>query len=254
MHWLRQSSDDPAVGGQSRRRELLVAVLQVVAALLALVPYFSPWAARHRNYALLVVVGIIGWIAKPRLKAWIGRVSSRRRDRLLVAENIGSLRKLVERFAVFTSNNDTRSLIQIVRSAYSQNMPAVEQIIAGDYIGSWLYCYREQLGFPINSLERFLHQSREFSHIVQAFNSYYVLPAQRKLAATAQLSEDNIARLEEFREEYIAFLRDVEPWAQGIANYLRAGGVTDQHTLWALAPTNYFERPKSFRRITPLNA
>jgi hypothetical protein len=98
--------------------------LQVAAALLALVPYFSPWAAKHRNYALLVVVVVIGWIAKPRLEAWIKRRRYLRHDQHFVTENAAMLRRLVERFAIFTSNHDTRSLIQILRSAYSQNMVA----------------------------------------------------------------------------------------------------------------------------------
>jgi hypothetical protein len=238
----------------SRGRELLIAVLQVAAALLALVPYFSPWAARHRNYALLVVVVVIGWIAKPRLEAWIKRRRYLRRDQQFTAENAARLRNLVERLAIFT-NHDTRSLIQILRSAYSQNMLAVERIISGDYIGNWFYCYQEQLRFPGMTLEHFLSQCREFSHILQAFNTYYVLHAQRKLAATTPLSEDNIARLEEFREEYNAFLRDVEPWAQGIASYLQQSkGVRDHSTLWGLAPTNSFERPKSFRQTKPVGA
>lgn len=108
----------------SRRHELLIAILQVAAALLALVPYFSPWAAKHRNYALLVVVVVIGWIAKPRLEAWIKRRRYLRHDQHFVTENAAMLRRLVERFAIFTSNHDTRSLIQILRSAYSQNMVA----------------------------------------------------------------------------------------------------------------------------------
>jgi hypothetical protein len=50
-------------------------------------------------------------------------------------------------------------------------------------------------------------------------------------------------------------LRDVEPWAQGIANYLQqTKGVTDHANLWGLAPTTSFERSKSFRQTKPAGA
>ena len=249
MHFSDLNAEDPPAVTPSQRHELRVAILQVTAALLAIVPFFWPWAARHRIYAALVVVLVVGWIAKPRVVGWAQQRRYNRRDRQFVADNRNDLGRLVQRFAVFVSNHDNRSLIQILRSGYSQNMSAVEQIISADYIESWLYCYREHLrSARASSLEQFLSQCREFSHIVQAFNSYYALPAQRKLAVATPLSDDIVSRLEEFREEYCAFLREIEPWAQGIANYLQSKGVMDQSALWGLAPTIHFERPKSFRQ------
>jgi hypothetical protein len=96
---------------------------------------------------------------------------------------------------------------------------------------------------------KFLAGSRELANIVQQFNSYYVLRAQRQLAvAPTPLPEQNVAELEGFREEYAAFLRDFELWAKGIATYLQSLGGAEHPTLWQLAPTSYFESAKPFSR------
>lgn len=255
---------DPNSGGSPvappRRHELAIETLKFLTPALGLALFLVglnskyPWLSKPWVLNSLIALGVLVlvWFAKPRFGVWARRTRDRKRDQLFIAENAASLRRLVERFAVFTSNHDTRSLIQIIRSAYSQNMAVVEQIITSDYIGSWFYCYREQLGFPAKALDKFLSQCREFSHVVQAFNTHYVLHAQRKLAVAKPLSDDSIAQLDEFREEYNAFLRDAELWAQGIANYLQSGGVTDHPTLWRLAPTNHFDRVRSFGRAKPV--
>ena len=198
---------------------------------------------------------ILAWFAQPRLSAWLRKIGAKKRDRQFIAANDVRLREFVEQFAEFISNNNTRSLVYIIRAAYSQNMTAVEQVIAGDYIGSWFQAYREQLAFPTKALPQFFARCREFSNMVQQFNSYYVLRAQRQLAAAATpLPEYNIAELEGFREEYNAFLRSLEPWAKGIANHLQSTGINDEPTLWRLGPTSYFERVKSFVRPKPVGA
>jgi phage host-nuclease inhibitor protein Gam len=128
-------------------------------------------------------------------------------------------------------------------------MQAVEQIIVGDYIGSWLDCYREQLAFPVKSLPQFLSQCRQFGSIVAEFNRN-VHRAQREHATKTPLHEHYIAQLEEFRDEYAAFLRAVESWAKGILNYLASRGATEHPTLWRLAPVNSVERVKPFASKT----
>jgi hypothetical protein len=192
---------------------------------------------------------IVAWFARPRLSAWLTKHRQKKRDRLFIAANDARLREFAEQFGQFISNNNTRSLIYIVRSGFSQNTGAVEQILAGDYIGSWFHAYLEHLAFATTDLSQFLARCREFSNIVQQFNSYYVLRAQRQLAAAVTpISEQGVAELEGFREEYNAFLRDLEAWAKGICNYLTSVGVADQPTQWRLGPASYFERAKSFNR------
>jgi len=242
-----------------RRHELAVEILKFLTPALGLALFLAglngkyPWLSRPWVLDALVALGVLVliWFAKPRLVVWLQQIRTGKRNQRFIAENDVRLRELVETFAVFTSINNARSLINIVRSAYSQNMQAVEQIIVADYIGSWLYCYSEQLTFPAKSLDQLLSKCREFSHIVQAFNTNYAIRAQKQLAVAKPLGEDSIVQLDEFREEYIAFLRAYETWAKGIANYVQVGGVTDHSALWRLAPTNHFERPKSFRQTKP---
>jgi hypothetical protein len=254
---LEEGFDEPEMIeqpiGAAPRREILIAILQVAAALLAIVPFFWPWAGNHRIYAIVVVVIVFGWIAKPRLQAWIKRNANRRRDGQFIAANDARLREFVQQFAEFIADNNARSLVYIVRTACSQNMTAVEQILTGDYIGHWFFSYREQLAFPAQAIAQFLARCREFTNIVQQFNSHYALRAQRLFTApAAPLSEHTLDELEGFREEYNAFLRSLEPWAKGIAGYLQSLGVTDTPSQWRLAPTTYFERPKSFKKSQPV--
>ena len=136
----------------------------------------------------------------------------------------------------------------IVRSACSQNATEVEKILAGDYIGNWFFSFREQLMFLTQSLEQFLARCREFTNLVQQFNSSYALRSQRLFTSAATpLPEHVLDELEGFREDYNAFLRNVEPWAKGIAGYLQSIGVPDTPTQWRLAPVTYFDKPKSFK-------
>lgn len=259
MQFIDPSSEEqPAV--HPRRNEFLVEILKVLTPALGLLLFLLglnakyPWLSKPWITDTLVVLGIliVAWFAKPRFSTWLQKIGRRKRDQQFVATNDARLQEFVEQFAEFISNNNTRSLIYIVRSGFSQNMMAVEQILAGDYIGSWFHAYREQLAFSTKSLPQFLARCREFGNIVQQFNSYYVLRAQRQLAVAATpLPEHNVAELEGFREEYNAFLRDVEPWAKGIANYLQSLGVAEQPAQWRLAPTSYFERAKSFSRTKP---
>jgi hypothetical protein len=239
-----------------RRHELTVEILKLLTPALGLILFVAglsskyPWLSKPYMLNALIALGVLVliWFAKPRLTFWLRRIQDSKREQRFIAENDVRLRELVEQFAVFTSNSDNRSLICTLRSIYSQNMQLVEQIIVGDYLGSWLNCYREQLTFSGASLRQFLSQSRAFGCIVQEFNRNYILRAQRELAAKSPLAEDSIAKLEEFREEYTAFLRAVESWAKGISSYLQAGGMTDNPSLWRLAPINSFERAKSFAR------
>jgi len=259
VRFFDPSSEELPAALPPRRRELFVETLKFLTALVALAgalvalhgkyPSLSPWI-----FDSIVGTGLLiaTWVVTPRVAAWARRIQKRARIRRFIATNDVRLRELLAQFAIFTSSSDSRSLMCILRSACSQNQQAIEQIVAGDYIGSWLDCFRQQLGSPAGSLASFLQQCREFSSIVQAFNTNYVLRAQRQLALVPALPEYNLEQLDQFREEYNAFLRDIEPWAKSIGNYLEsAAGIADQPILWRTAPTSYFERVPSFRKTKP---
>ncbi len=257
MRFIDPNSDEQPAAAPTGRRELVVEILKLLTPTLSLVVLLlglnakyawlsKPWVL---DGLILSAAVILVWFAQPRLSAWRHMRSQRKRERQFVTTNDTRLRELADQFAEFISTNNTRSFLSILRSGFSQNMTAVEQVLAGDYIGAWFHAYREQLTFPTNGLRQFLARCREFGNIVQQFNTDYVLRAQRQLAAaTPPIPEHSIAELESFRDDYNAFLRDVESWAKGIHTYLQSCGVTDHPALWQLAPTPYFERAKSFQK------
>lgn len=154
------------------------------------------------------------------------------------------MRELLQRFDRFTSHNDGRALIPILRSVHAVQL---QQTVPSDYIGDWLHCYREQLNAARKTIYPFLARCREFTNIIASFNRFYVLQAQSALAQSRQLDEHFIDQLEEFREEFSAYLRDVEQWANSVRTWAepRLGHLQN---FWQLMPTANFERVKTFRR------
>jgi hypothetical protein len=74
---------------------------------------------------------------------------------------------------------------------------------------------------------------------------------QRHFAVDASFSEDHIAQLEQFREEFAALLRDIELWATGVSRYLQSVAATNNVNVSGIAPITYFVRAKSFRQVAP---
>jgi len=129
------------------------------------------------------------------------------------------LREFVEQFRRVSSRITTRGRLRyIVRSACSQNANGGrDDFSPEDYIGNWFFSFREQLMFPTESLEQFLARCREFTNLVQTvqFRSY-ALPEVRdcSLLPATPPPEHVLNELEGFREDYNAFLRNLEPWAK----------------------------------------
>jgi hypothetical protein len=249
------SNDDQPTVAPAQRHDLAIKILSFLTPALGLLllllgstAKFS-WLTQPWVRDCLIALGVVTvfWFAWPRFSLWLRKYKQKRRDQRFIYDNELRLREFVERFAEFISNDNTQSLIYIVRAAYSQNVTAVEQVFQVGYIGSWFQCFREQLSFRTDVLAPFLARCREFTSIVQQFNTYYVQRAHAHLG-TAQLPDHSVEELEAFREEYNAFLRDLSPWSKAVANYLQSEGVADQPTLWQLAPTSYFEKAKSFGR------
>lgn len=252
---------DPNSEGQyvapSRRRELVIEVLKILTPALGLLLFLLglnskyAWLSTPWIRATLAALGIltVAWFAKPRFTMWLKKLVQKKRQMEFVATAGAELHKLAQQFGEFISDNDSRSFICTIRSGFSQNMTAVEQVLAGDYIASWFYAYREELSYAPTGVPQLLARCREFGNMVQQFNSYYVLRAQKHLAAAATpLPEHSIAALEQFREEYNAFLRELESWMKGNASYIQSLGVTTHAAIWQLAPTVYYERAKPFSR------
>src|SRR5207248_2940143 len=137
-------------------------------------------------------------------------------------------------------------LFHILRSAASNNLSTAWRLMACDYVGTWLACYKSQLQTPARDIGEFMRRSAEFSSIVNRFNLDYALRAQRELADLSELPKRYVEELEKFREEYAAFVRDVESWAEVVNNYSRQ---RFQPREWMKMLINsHFERVASFRR------
>jgi len=248
----------PEAGAPSpdeKRRVSLDVLLQFVAAVITLVPTFLGLKNKHPLLSYLaIVLGVVVllWIAKPRAMALVQRVRQRFADRRFAKGQELQLRGLVERFCRrFAGSEDARSFMPIFRSAMVGKIEianVVGRIIASDYIGSWLACFRQQLKLPAASVDVLVSRCQEFSTIVNSFNRDYVLRAQKELGMVAPLSDHYLDQLEEFREEFAAYLRDLEQWVNAFS--AQAQGRTGESRYWGIAPTCVFERAKTFRRPT----
>jgi hypothetical protein len=261
MHFIDSDEGELDIPAPSRRRELSVEILKLLTASLAFVAAVTglvgkyPWMSKPQVLDGAIVLGVLvlGWFVKPRYVEWMHRIERRKREQQFIESNDSRLREFMEQFGEFVSDNNAKSLRCILRSACSQNMTEVEKILGGDYLGHWFFCFREQLIFPVQSLGQFLGRCREFTNIVQQFNFSYAQRAQKLFtSATQPLPEHVVDELEGFREDYNAFLRSLEPWAKGVRAYLQSTGISDTSTQWRLAPLDYFDKPKSFRRSQPV--
>ena len=252
MHYLYPHLEETATSPEppsSKAKEAIKFWTPLVALLISLVGLMLSHPGLSRP-----VWGIIGVLSAIGLVWFGGRAFSRYRQRVKEREEVErfltatdtKLKELMHQFAEFISTSNTKALLYIVRSAYSQNATTIEQIITGDYIGAWFHSYQEELSFPTKDFHHFLARCRTFGNIVQQFNTYYVQHIQKQLSTRPPLNEQALADLETFREEYNAFLRATKIWATGIWNYLQARGVTSHPSLWQLAPTIYYEPAKPF--------
>jgi hypothetical protein len=252
MIHLQNPDEAPPV--PPRRRDLSIEILRLVSAtitlavaILGMVGKF-PSLAKPWIWNVLVGAAVLFllWLVKPRLSGWRSAIEERKRERQFIKNHDERLRELVDRFGQFISDNNTQSLLYLIRNGYP-HMTGLEEVLTTDFIGSWFHSYREQLASQTEALHPFLARCREFGNLVQQFNSHYVLRTEKLLAVrTISQPDEVIGQLEAFREEYNDFLRNVERWAKGINSYLQSLGITSHPALWNLAPTTFYAKPKSF--------
>jgi hypothetical protein len=225
-------------------------LVKLAAALISTGQIFYGWMNRNPlNGKIFMGIGaiILLWIVRPYVFGVFRALSRRIGDRRLVKREDPLLRGLVSRFDRFTSSNDSRALMAIVRSTTSRNTEAVSRIVACDYLGDWLVCFKLRLALPVKSLESFLLRCHEFSVIVNSFNRNYVLRSHEAFErAGAPLDEYHVHQLEEFREEYTAFLREFEQWA-GELNTAAQPRWRGMGNFFQVSPCSSFERVKTFR-------
>jgi hypothetical protein len=255
MSFPTANPEPPPVSTPQGYHGLLIELLRFLTALLSFLVVVIgsakfPWLSKSWMLAILISLGIafLMWLAKPRLTVWLQNRRTKKRDREFIAAQTSRLIKFVNRFAQFVSLSDTRSLIVIIRAAYSQNVTAVEQVLTTDHIRNWFQAFIEELRFPTDVLLQFLARCREFTTIVQQFNNDCALHAQSRLANGASIPDECIEELEKFRGDYTAFLRGLEEWSDEVCTYLQSAGVNDYFSRCRLAPLSHFERLKAFHK------
>lgn len=234
----------------SRKRPSWDAILQFSGAVLVILQQALDWAHRI-PYGSKILFGmaifVILWIAARQLAVLFHWVIDRLRTNSFVEQQDVRMHTLLDRFNELASSNQTCALMQIIRSAMGNNVDSVARIVACDYIGNWITCFRLQLESRTSSMPILVKRSHELTSLVSSFNRDYAQRAQRQLSAEKDLAEHSINELEEFREEFNALLRDLEEWGKEIFKQQSAMYGQDGQTLWP-TPGIYFERVKSFRR------
>lgn len=227
---------------------LVTAILLAAAAFLNTVPSLWGWTAKH--YAVLVIitvlaVGMLGWLLSAPVLGLVRRWRKRSSDRRFVREQSLKLGDLVKRLHPFIAN-ETGGVMRILRMAGGEHMTSISPLInSPDYMPAWVGCFREQLKYPVDSLEAFLARYTEFWSIVISFNRDYVLRARQILSTVKPLGDSTIEDLEQFREDFAAYLRAFDEWADKIVEEAR---IRTGDPYCRLAPKPGFEKVKSFRR------
>jgi hypothetical protein len=127
-------------------------------------------------------------------------------------------------------------------------------VYGAEYVSCWFDCFSKELEFEAISLRAFLNRCVQFITLVTEFNTSHVMPTQRQIEKSSFAVPDLfVDELEQFREDFNAFQRDVEEWANELSDYGRSsrdeGGWRQRHT-----PIVHFDRVKSFRRSKPMVA
>ena len=238
-----------------KERASLTSILQFLAALFAFLTGVVGFGWTKNNPTLtkllfvLVGVALLLWLALPRIRTGVKRLIQKHRGEQFVCNEQAGFNDLLRRFNRFVSRDDSRSIIPILQSGISFNMEAIVRIpgVNGvNYIGRWLTCFERRLAFPVRGIVSFMTRCQEFTIIVDEFNREYVGKAQKELEAGKPIPDQYIHDLEQFREDFLAYLREFEQWADRLTNESRKL-VNDEELVWT-SLVRTFPRVKSFRR------
>jgi len=246
---------------QPQKHELLIEVLKFVTAAFAFGSvtlgvfgrfhwFANPWviaAAGAASLAFLI------WLVVPRFKTWTKQRSTRAGDLEFIASQGNRLHKLLEQFRVFAHHEEKQSLVSILRSACVDE-ELVRQVYGAEYVSSWFDCFSNELEFEAPSLRAFLNRCVQFITLLTEFNSSHVMPVQKQIEKSSfAVPELFVDELEQFREDFNAFQRDVEGWVSELRDYARLS--PDEGNWWQRhTPILHFDRVKSFRRSKPAAA
>jgi hypothetical protein len=244
---------------QPRQHELLVEVLRFVTAALAFGSVTLGIFGRFHWFSNPRVIGTAGaagvtfllWLAIPRFRTWAKHRNARSRDLEFVASQGKRLHKLLGHFKAFAHSTENESLVSILRSACVDES-LVRQLYGAEYVSTWFDCLYEESELEAVSLRAFLNRCTQFVALMTEFNTCHVIPTQKQIEkGTFSVPDHFIDELEQFREDYNAFQRDVEEWTNELRDYSRLGW--GEGDWWRKhSPAVHFERVRSFRPPKPV--
>jgi hypothetical protein len=238
---------------EPRKHGVLVEVLRFVTATLAFgsvmlgilgkFHWFSnPWVIATGGAA---GVAFLLWLVAPRFRNWLKQKNVRRRDLEFMASQSRRLFKLLGQLKSFAHSTENQSLVSILRCACLDN-DLLRQIYGAEYVSSWIDCFEKELEFKATSLRAFLNRCAEFIALMSEFNTSNVIPCQKRFEKGNFAVPDHfVDELEQFREDFNAFQRDIEEWANELGDY--ASFCCGVGECWQHARVVRFERIKSFR-------
>lgn len=229
----------------------------VTAALSLAVVLISVFGHQRKDVIALLVI-VPGAVFLLSVLPAIGNLSRRiyrhGRQKKFVETEYPRLQRLYERLFRYADRNDGRSLRAILYSASAYQHDIVLRILNSDYIWTWMQCYKNALNDEKpRSLLAFMRLCNEFTAILAEYNRNYVIQAQKGIEQAPLNQEHIIDQLEQFREDFSHYLREVEEWANGVtASALKVE--PELHNNVQISPCNYFDRAKTFRQSKMINA
>jgi hypothetical protein len=193
---------------------------------------------------LLLLLSILPSIGYP-----IRAMLTRRRQMRFVKSEFPRLLRFYQRLPRYVDQNDGRSLRNILYSASAYRHDVVDSLLGSDYISTWIECFgrRLNLGTP-NSFSAFMHSCNEFTAILNEYNRHYAIRIQRGIEKTPIDQDHIIDQLEQFREDFNQYLREIEEWSSNVT----AGALKVEPTLYShvqICPSASFEKVKTFRKV-----
>lgn len=228
-------------------------ILTFAGGLLAAAPSFI---GVSKNYPVLTKalmwIGIALLVSAliPRLRRPITKLFRKSRAKRFVHDQQPRFQELLQRFGRFVSTDNSKTLVQILQSGCSYNLKVIPNIPGvnntGDFIRRWWGCFRQQIEFPVTGLVSFMARCQEFTIIVDQFDREYVLRAHKDLESEPPLPEQYIRDLEQFRDDFNAYLRELEQWAMKITN--ESHKLASKEQLMWTSLVREFPRVSTFRR------
>lgn len=241
--------------------EFWIGVMNLSGGLLTALPAALPFSKTYpRATIAAMVTGLTVFVVsaaafffrvvRSKWKAYSANVA----DLRFIAIHEKRMQDLLNKFHKFIANHDARSLRQILMSAQSANVDKVGRLLGtSEHTETWADFLRQQLQYPTSSFDQFLLLCREFTTIISDFDRHQVQRAQKELTSGTPLQAHYIDQLEEFKDEFNAFLRSAEEWIGEVAEYAKSRQDAISNYI-ATVPAAYFERVKSFKRADAANA